>query len=235
MRKKVLMLAIALFVGVVGMPTVFADYDGSSVGSVKEYSGKDSIGTSNVENVVNARDPKNVVITYNALNLKEVDKSQTDGASIDAAWVGFHIDLPNTAEQAKSKFKVDAGEYQAIDPDGNYYTSITLEKLKNAYDSGQPIKVVYYFDYNEDSQEDQTVTVIIDPAKVVFTAKDSEEPAFNGPEKEAAKNAVDKPAVQPAEKAEENPNTADINIYALLGLMFVSGCGLAFVAKKRFN
>lgn len=236
MKKKFFMVVVMLLVGIIGMPTVSAAYDGSSMGTVTEYSGKDSVGSSDVSDVVNSSDPKNVVITYKALDLKEIDKdADTLHRGVDAAWVGFHMELPTSAELATTKVKFNDGSYEAADPDGNYYTGILATKLQEAYESGQQIKVVYYFSYDGDETPEQTVTIIIDPAKVTFVPKDSDEASFDGPKLEAEKQAAANTPATPAEKAEENPETSDINIYALLGLILVSGCGLAVITKKRYN
>ncbi len=34
---------------------------------------------------------------------------------------------------------------------------------------------------------------------------------------------------------EKNPDTSDINLYLLLSLIAVSGCGISYTIKKRFN
>ncbi len=240
--KKIMMLATILVAGLFIMPNVYAEYNGET-GTVTENSGKDSVGDSNVTGVVDSTDPKNVVITYNALSLKVI--GQNDGGQNrgkDAAWVGFHIETPTGAEVSTAKFKVgdDATFGNTADKDGNYYFSITAEDLQKAIDSGTPIikKISFSWDGTGD-EVDQTVTIIIDPAKVVLTAKDSDEVEFNGPEEkqqldeQKAKEA--EAAAAKEEKEENNPNTSDINLYLLLSLIAVSGCGIAYTVKRRFN
>ncbi len=41
--------------------------------------------------------------------------------------------------------------------------------------------------------------------------------------------------VEEINNAMANPNTSDINLYLLLGLIAVSGCGIAYIVKRRFN
>ena len=67
--KKFMMLATILVAGLLFIPNVYADYNGE-LGTVTENSGKDSVGDSDVSSVVKNGTSKDVVIEYNALDLK---------------------------------------------------------------------------------------------------------------------------------------------------------------------
>ena len=54
---------------------------------------------------------------------------------------------------------------------------------------------------------------------------------------EASKTPIEPSEQEPAEEAKDegNPDTSDINLYMLFGLIAASGCGIAYTFKKRFN
>ncbi len=165
----------------------------------------------------------NITITCDTLNLKMIDKDKDSlNRGIDAAWPGFKINKP---AKASSKPKVRrGGEIKDVEADGLYFYAITKEKLEKALAAGEKIVFSWEFDWdysgtrNEDFEKDQTITLIIDPTKVILIAKDSNEVLFNG--------------IEEAKKL--NPNTAD-NLYLLIGLFIFSSIGLGCTIKKFNN
>ncbi len=162
-------------------------------------------------------------IRYSASTFKmlEEDKNTADGERPGpAAWIGFEVDEPD--DQKDSKYKVTTPDNKTIDVKTSPYrdyVGITPENLKRALLNGTVLTYKYAFDWNEDNSNDQYVIIEIDPEAISLI------PTNNG-------DKVWSPEIAKEILEEQNPNTSDINLFLLIGLIIISGFGLTYYLKK---
>ncbi len=251
--KQVKYFVAVFMASVLFVPFVYADTDPAKYAKVEEYRPSDSVKTAPVPTIVGSQEAK-VTVTYTGSI--ELKVQETGERGYEAAWFGFKVTKPTGIQADKAKIRrakvgTDSlgveGEYRVFQwndakDDGqdeyvSVYVSVTKEELEAAATSGESIVKTWEFswDDNEDDYE-QVLEVIIDPKEITLKPKDSEEPVFT-PEtyEELYDEAHPQVPVTPEEPEETNPNTGDINVILLGGLMLLSGFGLGYVVKRRYN
>ncbi len=217
--KRIIMIPIFIIMSLVLIPHVFAASEYGTVKDITEQAG-DSL-TTGKGNLVTKGDT--TTITYDAATFKilEEDKDAADGERPGpAAWIGFEVTEPSNDNN--SSFKVtnpDNTTTEIKKSSFKDYVGITPTNLKNALLKGTVLTYKYSFDWNEDGKNDQFVIIQVDPKKVTLTDE-------NGKDQEWSPEIANKVL------AEENPNTGDLNIFFLLGLIVIAGAGLVYYFKK---
>lgn len=206
--KKLFVFMAVLFTTTLFMPNIFAD---ENYGTVTDISNADSVISGNKAKI-DHNETANVTMTFDALTLKILDRNES-GRPDNYAWVGFHITTPSTAKQDNAKFKLNDGEYQKIDKDGNYYSGINQEKLEDAAKKGTDLTYKYQFDWNGDGNVEQTVTLIISANKITLQDKSGNE--IFTPE-DAAKLAP-----KPNNNLDTVPKTGDTTSYTFFGIIIL--------------
>ena len=183
---------------------------------------------------------KNVTITFDAAQLKIVAANPTIGRTIDAAWLGVKVMAPkdidiatlkqatyeNGPSSAEKSFWSNQdstkSESESDDHYINVFGAVTEDILKSATKEGTMIKYSWIFDWNNDDTDDQIVTILINPANIELSAKDTDTVLWN---QDTYK------ALNPDNVLEEGPKTGD-NIMTFAGLMVVSAASVGYAFKK---
>lgn len=178
---------------------------------------------------------KNVTVLYDATKLKIVPKDVDLGRTIDAAWVGVKVVAPKDVQIDKLKEATyisggkensfwadqDSNKSEQIEDEHyiNVFGAITEEHLTKATKAGTMIKYTWSFDWDNDDNIDQTVTILINPETAVLTAQDSNNELWNKDKFEDLKPVV------------ESPATNDY-LTAFTGLLFLSLIPGIYAIKK---
>ena len=162
-------------------------------------------------------------IRYSASEFKmlEADPDAAGGERPGpAAWIGFEV--------AKPKNDTDSS-YKVTTPDNKTeqlktypykdYVGITPDNLKKVLLKGTVLTYKYSFDWNEDNKDDQFVIIEIDPKGITLTS-------------EKGNDSVWTPDIAQKILSEQNPNTKDINLYLIIGLIITGVLGLIYCFKK---
>ncbi len=217
--KKIIFFCLAIVTFLSIAPTINALSNYGKVTDITEKAGDSlSSGKGTIQTSGNT-----TTIKYSVATFKLLDKDENAAGGSrpgPAAWIGFEVAKP--ADDSHSSYKVTTPdnktttekEYPYID-----YVGITPENLKNVLLKGTILTYKYSFDWDEDNKADQYVIIEIDPKNITLVSKDSKDTLWSP---SIAKNILDS----------QNPNTRDINIYLLLGLIIIGGLGFGYYYKK---
>ncbi len=221
--KKTLFVAIVLIATLITMPVVYAASKYGTVTDITQATG-DSLtkGKGSIQTIGDTTTIKYSAATFEML---EADKDAADGDRPGpAAWIGFKVHEP---EDGDSSFKV-------TDPTNNTtqikkdeysdFVGITPTNLKNALLKGNPLRYSYSFDWDEDDTDDQFVVIEIDPKEITLQDVDGDSTVWSP---EIAKNVLN--------QNQANPDTSDINLFAVILLIIAGSCGLLYTYNKKFN
>ncbi len=226
---KKLFLTLTLFLLVMVSPVYALGFENVTVlNNSDSYKG----GTPKIE----GNGTRNVTITFDAAKLKIVEKDLDLGRPIDAAWLGVKVVAPKdvpiaTLKQAKYTSNGSEPELFWSSQDSNksesqedehyiyVYGAVTEEHLTNATKKGTMIKYTWLFDWDNDGDNDQTVTILINPEELVLTAKDTETELWNEDKFDELKPVV------------ESPDTSD-KLPAYIGFMTMSLFAGMYATKK---
>lgn len=250
--------AIALVAGMMFIPNVYA-YDGSAQGEVADATSSDTIVTKATMTPV-AKDAKTKVLTYNSGAFKYVGEDLSNSAGKregNYAWVGVKVSYPSDVHQYDYNVYVNGKLHndglsikegiRGVDGYTEWF-GISEENLLNAIKNNKKITYELSFDWDKSGEpKDQIVIIEIDPMTTTlysnYTGDPNSSTAVWTPtraQEEKAKIEASQNPQQPAQSEEtksneKNPDTSDLNIYALFTIMFISGCGVVYTFKKRFN
>ncbi len=253
--KKIVMLAAILVAGLMFMPNVYAD--GWSFEDITHDAGDSLVDDEEATPLIGAN---KTTLTYSGKSFVMLEEGTEETDSNDRpegyAWIGFKVTAPTDSSSGSNKLYVkvpgkDTFEEVTQDSGKSYteYVGINEEKLKAALEAGTSLKYTFEFAMGNGSaptETEYTVIIEIDPATTILYPVNTEMEAakagtatiaYNGPEE---KKILDEQKAKENENTEQpkneaNPNTSDINLYLLLSLITVSGCGIAYTIKKRFN
>lgn len=181
----------------------------------------------------------------------------------DAAWFGVGISAPGSGDGndlagLDPEFTDTLGNTKALVLDGSgisagmytVWVPISAQDLKEKVAAEGPDAVLektftIYWDKTDHSKNTQTITVRVKASDMTIVPDTLNVVAENSTWNEAIYNEAVKDyeeAHTPKDSAttevkndEKNPNTSDMNIYALLTIMFVSGFGVVYTVKRRYN
>ncbi len=220
MKKNRLFLLIAVMMLSI-IPNVFAATTYGTVKDITEATG-DSL-TSGKGTISTSGDT--TTIRYDAATFKmlEADDDAADGVRPGpAAWIGFEITEPDDKKDSSFKVTMPDDKVEQIKA-GSFkdFVGITPHNLEKVLLEGKLLTYKYSFDWDEDGTDDQFVIIQIDPEKVTLTPTEGEEESWSP---EIAKKIKD--------EKNTNPDTSDINLFLLIGLLTAGGAGLAYYFKK---
>ena len=162
-------------------------------------------------------------IRYSAATFKmlEEDKDAADGNRPGpAAWIGFEVEEPTN--QKDSSYKVTTPDNKTtVVKTSPYkdYVGITPENLKKSLLNGTVLRYKFAFDWDENDIADQFVIIEIDPEGITLLSADDQSIVWSN---EIAKKILE----------EQNPNTSDINIFYLFGIIIICGSLFTYYLKK---
>ncbi len=201
---KKLFLTLALFLLVMVSPVYALGFENISVlNNSDSYKG----GSPKIE----GNGTRNVTVTFDAAQVKIVDKDPDVGRTIDAAWLGVKVVAPkdvaistlktatyvsNGSEEKSFWANQDSNKSESQQDEHyiNVFGAVTEEHLTKATKAGTLIKYVWVFDWDNDGTDDQTVTILINPATTVLTAKDNNDVLWNDDKFDELKPVVQSPA-----------------------------------------
>ncbi len=217
--KKILffsLLTIALFVP---LQTVFA---AGKYGEVKDITQETGDSLSSGKGTIQTNGDT-TTIRYSAATFKmlEEDKDAAGGERPGpAAWIGFEVQEPTEAKD--SKFKVTTPDNKTTQISASSYrdyVGITPANLKKALLNGTFLTYKYTFDWNEDGSNLQYVIIEVDPVGITLIPTNGGESVWS-------------PAIAKQILDAQNPNTSDINLFLLLGLLTAGSIGFVYFFKK---
>ena len=151
----------------------------------------------------------------------EEDKDAADGNRPGpAAWIGFEVEEPTN--QKDSSYKVTTPDNKTtVVKTSPYkdYVGITPENLKKSLLNGTVLRYKFAFDWDENDIADQFVIIEIDPEGITLLSADDQSIVWSN---EIAKKILE----------EQNPNTSDINIFYLFGIIIICGSLFTYYLKK---
>ncbi len=218
MKKSIFFSLLATLILTI-MPSVWAV---ESYGTVKDITSAagDSLttGKGTLETKGNTTTIRYASATFKML--KE-DKGAVDGERPGpAAWIGFEVTEPTTDHN--SQFKVTGPNNKTTQiKSSSYreYVGITPDNLKNALLKNTSLTYKYAFDWDENGSDDQYVIIEIDPEEITLISADNGEIVWS-------------PTMAKEILKQQNPNTSDIRLFPLLGLIILGGCGFFYCTKK---
>ncbi len=214
--KKILFFSIAIIAFLSIVPTTFALDEYGKVTDITERTG-DSLtsGKGTIKTEGNT-----TTIRYSVATFKVLEKDESQNRPGPAAWIGFEVEKPK--DDSNSSYKVttpDNKTTQLKTYPYKDYVGITPENLKNVLLKGTLLTYKYSFDWDEDNKIDQYVIIEIDPKEITLTSTDNKGVLWS---KTIAEDIL----------KEQNPNTKDINLYLLLGLIVFGGIGVIHCFKR---
>lgn len=241
--KKIMMVATILVAGLMFMPNVFAAYT-TGYGTVTDATKSNSKIDGIAADIQSNESTTYVKYTGSAFQLLD----EENGRPGDAAWVGITVSYPDGVSQGENyKVYVNGKEHNEGERNEHDYTEyfgITQDNIRKALSKDNHLlEYKVEFDWNNDSNIDQTVMIQIDPMTIeLYEDYEKHELVWNEEKAqeelariEAEKTPVSEQKAEETSKDDSNPDTSDINLYMLLGLIAASGCGIAYTFKKRFN
>ncbi len=217
--KKYIILSLIMIVTLSIMPCVLAATQYGKVTDITAKAGDSlSLGTGSLTTVKDT-----TTIRYSTATFKVLDalEDATDGNRPGpAAWIGFEISEPEDNSDSSFKVTLPDNTKQSIKK-ASYteYVGITPNNLKKALLNGTALIYKYSFDWNEDDTPDQYVIIEVDPKGITLI-----------PEKGG--NNLWSPQIAQEVLNAQNPNTSDINLPLLLGLISLSSLGIIYYFKK---
>ena len=215
--KKIIFISLSFVMMLVLTPVVLADSYGKVTDITKATGDSLTTGDGSMETKGNT-----TTIRYSAATFKmlEDDKSATDGERPGpAAWIGFEVTEPT--DKSDSSFKVTTPDNKTTQIKKNSYkdyVGITPNNLKKVLLNGTVLTYKYAFDWDEDDSDDQFVIIEIEPKGITLLPTEGKDPVWT-------------PAIAQEVLDSLNPETSDINIFLLLGLIAAGGIGLAYLKK----
>ncbi len=215
--KKIIFISLSFVMMLVLTPVVLADSYGKVTDITKATGDSLTTGDGSMETKGNT-----TTIRYSAATFKmlEEDKSATDGERPGpAAWIGFEVTEPT--DKSDSSFKVTTPDNKTTQIKKNSYkdyVGITPNNLKKVLLNGTVLTYKYAFDWDEDDSDDQFVIIEIEPKGITLLPTEGKDPVWT-------------PAIAQEVLDSLNPETSDINIFLLLGLIAAGGIGLAYLKK----
>ena len=173
-------------------------------GTVKDISNADSLWNKDDSYNVNIENntTEKVTITYGEIKVNTLPSKEDRPEGY--AWLGFHITRPTGTT---SKVKVNGKEIDNY-TDGDYYFGINKDKLIDAVKNKRNIEYKYEFDWDNNGDYEQTVTAIINPAKVTLTENSKTGTSLWTPE-----------MIEEYAPLDDAPNTGDTIPYFLIGIL----------------
>ncbi len=218
MKKKVFFSFIIIIMFLMVQPVLAAETYGTVRDITEETGDSLSSGKGTLETIGNT-----TTIRYSTASFKmlEADANAAGGARPGpAAWIGFEVSEPT--DNSDSKFKVTTPDNKTTEIKASSfkdYVGITPDNLKKALLNGTMLTYKYAFDWNEDNSDDQYVIIEIDPEEITLIPTNGEDNVWS-------------PQIAKEILAEQNPDTSDINIAMLVGLIIISGLGIYCRMKK---
>ena len=215
--KKIIFISLTFVMMLILSPVVLADSYGKVTDITKTTGDSLTSGTGSIETKGNT-----TTIRYSAATFKmlEEDKNATDGERPGpAAWVGFEITEPT--DKSDSSFKVTTPDNKTTQIKKNSYkdyVGITPDNLKKVLLNGTMLTYKYSFDWDEDGSNDQYVIIEIDPKGITLLPTKGTDPVWS-------------PAIAQEILDSLNPETSDINLFLLIGLILAGGIGLICLKK----
>ncbi len=218
MKKNLLFLLIALLMISITTKVMAAENYGTVKDITQQTGDSLTSGKGTLETKGNTTTIRYSVATFKML---EADRNTADGERPGpAAWIGFEITEPSDDNDSKFKVTTPDGKTTEIKTSTfKDYVGITPENLKSVLLKGKMLTYKYSFDWDENGDNDQFVIIEIDPENITLLPTNGGENVWSP---DIAKKILN----------EQNPNTADINLASILGLMAISGCGLIHYFKK---
>ncbi len=231
MKKLFLVLASFLFVMIPQVQALTLE-NVSTINNSDSYLG----GSPKIE----GNGTNHVTVTFDAAKLKIVAAKPDIGRTIDAAWLGVKVVAPKDLEIAKLKaatyvndpstteksFWANQDSQKSENPSDEHfiyvYGAITEDILTKATKAKTAIEYSWTFDWDNDSTDDETVTIIVEPEDVTLTAKDNNDILWNEEKYQDLK---------PDNTLDEGPKTGD-ELPTLASLMFVSLATGGYAFKK---
>lgn len=218
MKRKILFF-FTIVVMFTMIPNVLAAENYGTVKDITEQAGNSL--TSGKGTLTTKGDTTTIKYSVATFKMLEADREAADGERPGpAAWIGFEITEPD--DDKDSKFKVTTPDNKTTEikaPSYKDYVGITPDNLKNALLKGTMLTYKYSFDWNEDGSNQQYVIIEIDPEGISLLSTDGRDTVWS-------------PDIAQKILKEQNPNTADINLLAVFGLIAVSCCGLIYYFKR---
>lgn len=218
MKQKILFF-FTIVVMFTMIPNVLAAENYGTVKDITEQAGNSL--TSGKGTLTTKGDTTTIKYSVATFKMLEADREAADGERPGpAAWIGFEITEPD--DDKDSKFKVTTPDNKTTEIKASSYkdyVGITPDNLKNALLKGTMLTYKYSFDWNEDGSNQQYVIIEIDPEGISLLSTDGRDTVWS-------------PDIAQKILKEQNPNTADINLLAVFGLLALSGCGLIYYFKR---
>ncbi len=262
--KKVKMMMVIVLATFMVMPAVFALDNITTYGEVTDITGTSGKHTDNYKAPKKQADENNKTTTFDITEgeLEVIDKTAAAGIPDeydDSTLFGIAVKAPTPSTGLEKACWVRPGETTCkadsdaiVDgPEGTYtlWISFKASELKAAIEADGENAVIektvkLQWGGKDDNNNVQTIIVRLHAANVTLkndpTASDTiaEGSEFTEEDKVeaiAVYNETHPKTTAEEQKQEANPNTSDINLYLLLSLIAVSGCGIAYTVKRRFN
>lgn len=217
--KKILFFSLIAIMSLSVFTNVFAADTYGVVRDITKQTG-DSLSSGN-GTIETKGDTTTIRYSASTFKMLEADKHAAGGERPGpAAWIGFEVEEPTN--QKDSKYKVTTPDNKTTSVTTSPYrdyVGITPENLKKALLNGTVLTYKYAFDWNEDNDNDQYVIIEIDPEELTLLAVNDGDIVWSP---EIAKEVL----------AQQNPNTSDINVFWLIGLILISSFGFRYYFKK---
>ncbi len=218
MKKMIFFSIIALFLCAI-IPNVHAVTGYGTVKDITKDAGDSlTIGTGTLTTKGNTTTIQYSTATFKML---EADSGASSGNRPGpAAWIGFKVTEPTSDNNSSFKVTTPSNKTEQI-KSSSYedYVGITPTNLKNALLKGTPLTYKYSFDWDEDGDADQYVIIKIDPETTTLKSTDGREDEWS-------------PKIADKILQEQNPETSDIPLLPLVGIIILGGCGLIYCVKK---
>ncbi len=246
MKKKLMMIAVAIFATVIFVQNVYAT--DIIFGTVVDCTADDVLaqndGTKGTPKITG--DNANVTVTYDNLVLKKIAAGSSGAATgrpDNKSWVGVKITEPTGIDDGitKATWSVDdsdLGKYEKDPVTENYTVFVpideeALERGAKSADGYLTYVVKIDWDGTETEGGIQTITFKILVKNTTLYEKDQDNGNAGTLTWDEAKYEEVIEEMKAANQStpteeEQNPDTSDINILFLLGMFAIGGCGIIY-------
>ncbi len=165
-------------------------------------------------------DGNTTTIRYSTSEFKVLKADEKEDRPGPAAWIGFEVQKPKSDTNSSYKVTLPDNKTEQLKTyPYKDYVGITPDNLKKVLLKGTVLTYKYSFDWNEDNKADQFVIIEIDPKSITLISDEGNDTVWS-------------PAIAQKILDEQNPNTGDINIFFIIGLIITCVFGLVYCFKK---